>query len=69
MHAPAEELYDVTDGQAETEKILDARSEMTIQLTEALESWINDLPDPSEGELDFEESLEVMQRLENMGYI
>lgn len=68
-HAPAEELYDVKNDPDERENIVDACPETAAQLAEALELWVNELPDPSEGEVDFKESPEVMQRLENMGYI
>lgn len=68
-HSSGDELYDVVSDPDETENIIDMYPEVTTQLAESLDLWINELPNPDEDEVNFEEDPGVMQRLEDMGYV
>jgi arylsulfatase A-like enzyme len=68
-HAADEELYDLENDPEEEHNIVDEETEVKARLTEQLNSWIEQLPEPSKEETTFGTSQEVEEHLEEMGYL
>jgi arylsulfatase A-like enzyme len=68
-HANDEELYNIETDPGEIRNIMDKKVEKKVELNERLDSWIDQLPEPTEGEATFGASQEVKDHLEEMGYM
>ncbi len=68
-HAADEELYDLVNDPEEEHNIVDDEPEAKAQLDQQLNSWIEQLPEPSKEEATFGTSQEVKDHLEEMGYL
>lgn len=68
-HAPDEELYDLEDDPSEEENVVDEYPDVKIRLNAQIESWIDELPAPSQDNVSFETTEEVKDHLKDMGYI
>ncbi|WP_311173078.1 sulfatase family protein [Halobellus ordinarius] len=68
-HAADEELYDLENDPEEEHNIVDEEPEVKARLDARLNSWIEQLPEPSKEETIFDTSQEVKDHLEEMGYL